>query len=523
MILILIICIMLLFSCSTNVADGAGSETINSIVVGSLVDLNGNPASNTLVLLIPSDHNPVLNQPLPDSMKDTTDNAGNYQFNMPPKGTYNIEAIHAAQGSRLLLKGIAVSNVEDTITLPLGTLKQPGSIVVYLAEALDTVNRYVYIKGTTRAVKISKEWIRSDYEISLIIDSVPEATIENVYFFKTDDPANQQLFIDTVVVISNRATETDGFTFNTNYTAENSGLPHNTVYDIDIDPLFKLWFATGDGVGNLDYIRASTARSSVNIWTVFNTDNSDLPSNMVLNIDCSSSGKQIFSTLGGYASLTGNTWNTYTTGNSNISSNFILEVDLDSDYNSWVCTMDKGLLKFDGTSWTVYDTGNSYIPSNTVMTVLVDENDTIWCATPLGVWKSKDSSESFVSTSNSGMISDDSYCMLIDRNRHKWFGREGGASRYDEVNKQWTHYMSQHSAVFTDSVLTIVEDDKGILWFGSASGLTKYDGAVWHDFTGDRYNYLKDKGIRAIAFDSYGNTWFGTTNSGVIAFGPTIK
>lgn len=64
------------------------------------------------------------------------------------------------------------------------------------------------------------------------------------------------------------------------------------------------------------------------------------------------------------------------------------------------------------------------------------------------------------------------------------------------------------------SVLCILQDSKGFLWFGTRDGLNKYDG---HTFTSYRYNY-KDKNsisnsfIKCLLEDKNGNIWIGTNN-----------
>ena len=64
------------------------------------------------------------------------------------------------------------------------------------------------------------------------------------------------------------------------------------------------------------------------------------------------------------------------------------------------------------------------------------------------------------------------------------------------------------------SVLCILQDSKGFMWFGTRDGLNKYDG---HSFKTYRYNY-KDKNsisnsfIKTILEDKNGSIWVGTNN-----------
>lgn len=64
------------------------------------------------------------------------------------------------------------------------------------------------------------------------------------------------------------------------------------------------------------------------------------------------------------------------------------------------------------------------------------------------------------------------------------------------------------------SVLCILQDSKGYMWFGTRDGLNKYDG---HNFKTYRYNYKDKKSIsnsfiRSLLEDKNGNIWIGTNN-----------
>ncbi len=63
------------------------------------------------------------------------------------------------------------------------------------------------------------------------------------------------------------------------------------------------------------------------------------------------------------------------------------------------------------------------------------------------------------------------------------------------------------------SILTIIQDKRGFMWFGTASGLNKYDG---HSFKVYTYNSqdslsLSDNGISSLYEDADGYIWVGTT------------
>lgn len=64
------------------------------------------------------------------------------------------------------------------------------------------------------------------------------------------------------------------------------------------------------------------------------------------------------------------------------------------------------------------------------------------------------------------------------------------------------------------SVICILQDSKGFMWFGTRDGLNKYDG---HTFKTYRYDYrdknsLSNSFIRVLLEDKNGNIWIGTNN-----------
>jgi len=90
-------------------------------------------------------------------------------------------------------------------------------------------------------------------------------------------------------------------------------------------------------------------------------------------------------------------------------------------------------------------------------------------------------------------------------------------SGQEEFSKNQSLKFKQYSlneGLSRSSVLCILQDSKGFIWFGTRDGLNKYDG---HTFKSYRYNY-KDKNsisnsfIKTLLEDENGNIWIGTNN-----------
>ena len=84
-------------------------------------------------------------------------------------------------------------------------------------------------------------------------------------------------------------------------------------------------------------------------------------------------------------------WTVYNTANSGLTSNVVLNVSIDKFGNKWMATVPEevyvdederqyvggGLVKFDGSDWIVYDTSNSELP-NGCGKVLIDSKNNKW-------------------------------------------------------------------------------------------------------------------------------------------------
>lgn len=85
---------------------------------------------------------------------------------------------------------------------------------------------------------------------------------------------------------------------------------------------------------------------------------------------------------------------------------------------------------------------------------------------------------------------------------------------FSESNQLKFKKYSQEEGLSQSSVLCILQDSKGYMWFGTRDGLNKYDG---HEFKIYRYNYKDKKSIsnsfiKCLFEDKNGNIWVGTNN-----------
>jgi len=84
--------------------------------------------------------------------------------------------------------------------------------------------------------------------------------------------------------------------------------------------------------------------------------------------------------------------------------------------------------------------------------------------------------------------------------------------------------FSKKQGISQGSILAIIQDKKGFIWFGTQDGLNKYDGYVFSVYKHNPYdiNSISDNFIWSIYEDSEGMLWIGTS-SGLDKFDPVYE
>ncbi len=97
-------------------------------------------------------------------------------------------------------------------------------------------------------------------------------------------------------------------------------------------------------------------------------------------------------------------------------------------------------------------------------------------------------------------------CLLEDKSGNLWFGTAGGVSKYD--GRSFTNYTEKEGLINND-VRSIMEDRSGNIWFGTlGGGISKFDGSTFTNIT-EKEGILNNN-VRSIHEDKSGNIWFGT-------------
>lgn len=170
--------IFFLLKCSNPGISAGGSEAGNAKIAGMIIDKNGLPAANTIVILLPSDYNPINGEPIADSCIDTTDSNGVYHFTVAENHTYSIEAVQQQSGLRALITGIPVGSEDSSIETCM--LSLPGAVRILVPNENPKIPGYIYIPGTTYFVRVKAE---NGYTL---LDSIPSGVIPSIWYVSID-------------------------------------------------------------------------------------------------------------------------------------------------------------------------------------------------------------------------------------------------------------------------------------------------------------------------------------------------
>ena len=106
--------------------------------------------------------------------------------------------------------------------------------------------------------------------------------------------------------------------------------------------------------------------------------------------------------------------------------------------------------------------------------------------------------------------------ITIDAQENKWFGTNGGISKFD--GNKWTSYSyngDKQTGIAGNGISGIIEDYEGNMWFATFGGLSKFDGTSWTNY-GTETEWLEaGSPVRSINIDSKGIKWFGSNGWGI--------
>lgn len=373
------------------------------------------------------------------------------------------------------------------------------------------------------------------------------------------DNANSGLPNDNVRIIRVRPTGSkwmatdiglvrfDGATWNV-YDVLNSDIPSNYVTAIKFDPM---------GLGAMIGTDLGFAFFAADLWSVFNTGNSNIPSNYITSITTDVSNVIWISTAQGLAYFSNSDWvPVYEVDTVAFSSDFISCLIIDADNNKWLGTNDslntfkdtvlkkyyinatrlplnivndvktdragnswyatvQGLAKYNGYTW-------NYFPKTSIYDcrqIIFDRNHNLWVATDSGLAKFVVDEFEFFNVDNSGLPSNNLFCLTVDVFNNVWMGSDSGLSKFNGTI--WSNYNTDNSDIPSDTVNTIIFEGQIKCWVGTPEGLAMFDGTDWIVYDTSNSD-LPSNFITAIQLTANNDKWIGTLDGGLSFFPDTM-
>ncbi len=277
------------------------------------------------------------------------------------------------------------------------------------------------------------------------------------------------------------------------------GLLHNVVNSIVEDRDGNIWVGTLKGLNKIkanneiEEIRVNEAESQLTIQSSLLSKDGDL----------------WFGTKAGAIYYDGSTFKSYRESNG-LATNNIWSIMEDREGNIWFGTMGKGVTKFryKGEVFKNYSRKDS-LPNDMIQAIFEDSKGNYWFGSESGITKMTNGQIKVFTRMNKDRIklgvASNTKSIVEDESGNLWFATAGsGLFRYD--GNQFKQYTIR-DGLNDDVVYSLMIDDKGVMWIGTAKGVTRMENGDISKF-GD----ISRTSIWTIFQDRENNYWFTTEN-----------
>ncbi len=495
------------------------TDIIKRRVQGLLLDHNSFPAENCEVLLIPSGYNPLVDGPLDQTYIDTTESNGLFRFDNTPVGTYSIEAFNRQNKTKAFLPE-AVVNGDVVHKIPNMYLKETGVLKVFIPKELDRSNGALFFKGTTGLSMLSSAIDLGNNEFLLTIKNVIEGTHTSLLYDVSNDGASPRIIADTFAIITNDTTEINADMFWAHFSIHNSLLPNDSISGIIFDQNGVAWIGTAEhGVLSFDGKN----------WQTYTKTNSGLRSDQIKEITLGQDGKMYVANVIGVAEFDNGDWTQFANLSHNTTQlNNVIDIVVDSEGTKWFTSYGTGIAKMLRGSLTVENVFTTSITSDlasdTINNLDIQTDGDLLYSHGYKVAGYNGSSWYTPGMELGESQMDTQHAFITDRNDKFSFGlNHRGDNSVCLGGGIGSIYDSTDSPVLAHKVTALAHDDQDNYWCGTLGGLTRFDGTLWIDYVGKRFEHIHNKSITALGIDKDKNTWIGTASGEIIVFGPTPK
>ncbi|MFH1070589.1 MAG: two-component regulator propeller domain-containing protein [Candidatus Glassbacteria bacterium] len=283
------------------------------------------------------------------------------------------------------------------------------------------------------------------------------------------------------------------------------GLSGNMITSLIEDSQQRLWVGTCMGGVSIFDGRE---------WSTYSTEDG-LISNCVTSILEQSNGDFWFGTeRGGICRFDGKRWFVVVDQNMDFEEDRINKIIEDNQGNLWFASK-RGALKYDGTSWTTYAVEDG-LAGSVVNDIIQTTNGILWFATENGVSRFDGTKWDAFNKENE-LVGNQVYHMFEDSGRHLWFATSEGISKFDGASFQNLTVEDGLSSKFCYFIIGY----KDFLFIGTSKGINRYDGQSYRVYSVQEGLSSNEMTMGACLKDSRNKLWFGTT-SGLTRFDPEL-
>jgi len=194
----------------------------------------------------------------------------------------------------------------------------------------------------------------------------------------------------------------------------------------------------------------------------------------------------------------------------------VLAVAAGSGLDVWIGT-ENGAARFNGSSWTKYTTSDG-LPSNMVQALVANGRGDMYLGTNKGLSVYNGSSfqnYNAKNTGNSGLEWNNITVMAKEPNTDVVWMTDGPKNLVTFDGKTWKRYMEIQEGI------TSIMNDTRRTWFGSESGLLRFNGEEW--ISDKNMHGVPAEQVYAMQRDANGNLCFGMEKGVMILSNPYRK
>lgn len=196
------------------------------------------------------------------------------------------------------------------------------------------------------------------------------------------------------------------------------------------------------------------------------------------------------------------------TGDLNLTTRFVRQVAVDRDNSIWLATP-AGVFRYQAYRWINDEQGSSEDVRNHINDLLVARDGALWAVTGgAGVRRIEGAQGAETVFTSADGAANAGYALVQDTQGAIWVGADGGLFRY--LDGQWA--MPVPMAELPGITVTSLVVDGLNLWIGTTGGLAHYKVATDEVMAVPSLNGLS---VEALALDNLGRIWAGTQDAGI--------